>query len=59
MGMTDIAYEKGAAFLQTVESVVGRDRLDTFLRGYFDHFAFQPHELGAHGRVHEGEPAVD
>lgn len=38
----DVAYEKGAAFLQTVESVVGRDRLDKFLRGYFDHFAFQP-----------------
>ena len=41
-GMTDIAYEKGAAFLQTVESVVGRERLDKFLREYFDHFAFQP-----------------
>jgi hypothetical protein len=41
-GMTDIAYEKGSAFLQTVESVVGRERLDTFLRDYFDHFAFQP-----------------
>ncbi len=41
-GMTSIAYDKGAAFLQTVESVVGRERLDKFLRGYFDHFAFQP-----------------
>jgi aminopeptidase N len=41
-GTTDIAYEKGAAFLQTVESVVGRERLDAFLRDYFDHFAFQP-----------------
>ena len=41
-GMNDIAYEKGAAFLQTVESVVGRERLDKFLREYFDHFAFQP-----------------
>ncbi len=41
-GMGEIAYEKGAAFLQTVESVVGRDRLDKFLRGYFDHFTFQP-----------------
>ncbi len=41
-GMTDIAYEKGAAFLQTTESVVGRQRLDAFLRNYFDHFAFQP-----------------
>ena len=41
-GMADIAYEKGAAFLQTVESIVGRERLDAFLREYFDHFAFQP-----------------
>ncbi len=40
-GTTDIAYEKGAAFLQTVESVVGRERLDTWLRAYFDQFAFQ------------------
>src|SRR6185503_13074953 len=35
-------YEKGSNFLQAVESVVGRERLDAFLRGYFDHFAFQP-----------------
>ncbi|HEX6308253.1 MAG TPA: M1 family metallopeptidase [Longimicrobiales bacterium] len=41
-GMTDIAYEKGAAFLHTVESVVGRERLDAFLRRYFDAHAFQP-----------------
>jgi hypothetical protein len=41
-GTSNIAYEKGAAFLQTVESVVGRKRLDAFLREYFDHFAFQP-----------------
>jgi aminopeptidase N len=41
-GMTSIAYEKGSAFLQTVESVVGRQRLDAFLRQYFDAHAFQP-----------------
>jgi hypothetical protein len=41
-GMTDVAYEKGAAFLHTVESVTGRDRLDKFLRQYFDDFAFKP-----------------
>src|SRR4029078_6772940 len=41
-GTGDVAYEKGAAFLQTVESVVGRERLDKFLREYFDHFQFQP-----------------
>ena len=41
-GMTSIAYEKGSAFLQTVESVVGRQRLDAFLKQYFDAHAFQP-----------------
>ena len=41
-GATDIPYEKGSAFLLTIESVVGRARLDTFLREYFDRFAFQP-----------------
>ncbi|HSJ15112.1 MAG TPA: M1 family metallopeptidase [Longimicrobiales bacterium] len=41
-GMTDVAYEKGSAFLQTIEAAVGRDRLDGFLRDYFDRFAFQP-----------------
>jgi len=41
-GMTNIAYEKGAAFLQTIEAVVGRERLDAFLRAYFERFAFQP-----------------
>jgi len=39
---SNIAYEKGSAFLQTVESVVGRQRLDAFLREYFGRFAFQP-----------------
>lgn len=38
----NIAYEKGAAFLETVESVVGRPRLDAFLRDYFSHYSFQP-----------------
>jgi aminopeptidase N len=41
-GMTNVAYDKGAAFLQLVESVVGRERLDAWLRAYFDEFAFQP-----------------
>jgi leukotriene-A4 hydrolase len=40
--VTDIAYEKGSAFLQTVESVVGRERIDAWLRSYFDRHAFQP-----------------
>ncbi len=42
VGFTDIAYEKGSAFLETVESVVGRQRLDAFLRDYFNYFALQP-----------------
>jgi aminopeptidase N len=41
-GMTDIAYEKGALFLRTVEQAVGRERFDTYLRSYFDRHAFQP-----------------
>lgn len=41
-GMTNVAYEKGSALLQTIESVVGRRRLDQWLRGYFDRNAFKP-----------------
>ena len=41
-GMNDIAYEKGAAFLRTIEQAVGRERFDAYLRGYFDRHAFQP-----------------
>lgn len=40
-GVTDIAYEKGYAFLRRIEEEVGRDRFDAFLRDYFDRFAFQ------------------
>jgi aminopeptidase N len=40
-GMTDVAYEKGAAFLRTIEHAVGRERFDAWLRSYFDRFAFQ------------------
>lgn len=40
-GMTDIAYEKGYGLLRLLESKVGRERFDAFLRGYFDRFAFQ------------------
>jgi len=41
-GTTDIAYEKGAEFLRTMEAVVGRDRFDAWLKGWFDRHAFQP-----------------
>jgi aminopeptidase N len=38
--VSDIAYEKGATFLRTIEATVGRDTFDAFLRGYFDRHAF-------------------
>src|SRR5690606_21421998 len=41
-GMTAIAYDKGAAFLRTIEVAAGRERFDAFLRDYFDRHAFQP-----------------
>ena len=41
-GLTDIAYEKGAAFLRTIEAAVGRERFDPYMRGWFDRHAFQP-----------------
>jgi len=40
-GMTEVAYEKGAAFLRLLEAKVGRPKFDAFLRDYFDRFAFQ------------------
>ena len=41
-GLTDIAYEKGAAFLRTIEAVVGRERFDAYLKGWFNRHMFQP-----------------
>jgi leukotriene-A4 hydrolase len=40
-GFTNIPYEKGRLFLNYLDAKFGRDRFDTFLRGYFDHFAFK------------------
>ena len=40
--MTDIAYEKGAAFLETIERIVGREKFDVWLKSYFDRNAFRP-----------------
>lgn len=39
-GMTDVAYVKGAFFLKTLESNVGRNKMDVFLNSYFNHFKF-------------------
>jgi leukotriene-A4 hydrolase len=41
-GMSAVAYDKGAAFLRTIERIVGRERFDAYLRAYFDRHAFQP-----------------
>jgi hypothetical protein len=41
-GLSDIAYEKGAAFMRTIEANVGRERFDAWLKGWFDRHAFQP-----------------
>jgi aminopeptidase N len=40
-GFTNVPYEKGALFLRQLEETFGRARFDEFLKGYFDHFAFQ------------------
>jgi aminopeptidase N len=40
-GMTDVAYEKGYAFLRTIEEKVGRAKFDAFVRNYFDAHAFE------------------
>jgi len=41
-GLTEIAYEKGAAFLRTIEQAVGRERFDAWLKGWFERHKFQP-----------------
>jgi len=41
-GLTDIAYEKGAAFLRTIEAAVGRERFDEWLKGWFSRHKFAP-----------------
>lgn len=41
-GNSGIIYDKGAAFMRTVETIVGRERFDAWLRQWFDNHAFQP-----------------
>ncbi|OWP62582.1 aminopeptidase [Hymenobacter amundsenii] len=40
-GLTEIAYEKGDYLLLTLEHLVGRPALDTFIKEYFARHAFQ------------------
>jgi aminopeptidase N len=36
-----VPYEKGRLFLTYLDAKFGREHFDEFLKGYFDHFAFQ------------------
>jgi aminopeptidase N len=38
---SEVPYEKGRLFLNYLDAKFGRERFDTFLRGYFEHFAFK------------------
>jgi leukotriene A-4 hydrolase/aminopeptidase len=40
-GSTGVPYEKGALLLRYLEEMFGREKFDQFVKGYFDHFAFQ------------------
>lgn len=40
-GMTAVAYDKGAAFLRRLEEVFGREKMDAFLRAWFDEHSFR------------------
>jgi aminopeptidase N len=39
--LSDVAYSKGSWFLRTLEQRFGRAAFDDYLKGYFNHFAFQ------------------
>lgn len=45
--MTEIAYEKGALLLRTLEQRLGRARFDEFLRARFDRLAFRSSDTTA------------
>jgi aminopeptidase N len=38
--LSDVAYDKGSWFLRALEQKFGRGHFDTWLKGYFDHFAW-------------------
>jgi hypothetical protein len=41
LGVSDIAYEKGALFIKHIENTVGKEAFDEFLNGYFVKHSFQ------------------
>jgi leukotriene-A4 hydrolase len=45
-GTSQIAYEKGALFLYAIAEVVGRERWDRFVHGYFEENAFRSMDTG-------------
>jgi leukotriene-A4 hydrolase len=63
-GMTDIAYEKGATFLRTIEKAVGRERWDAYLKDYFARHAFQSQTTAGfvadlHANLIKGDPKLE
>lgn len=40
-GMTDVAYEKGYLFVALLEETFGREKVDQFLKEYFEAFKFE------------------
>lgn len=40
LGVSDIAYEKGALFIKHIETAVGKEKFDEFLNGYFTRHSF-------------------
>ncbi len=40
-GVTDIAYEKGYFLLRMIEAEIGREKMDNFVRNYFNEHAFK------------------
>jgi len=61
--MTQVPYVKGALMLRMLEEKYGRTKFDAFLRGYFQHYAFQSitHQefLTELGRAFPGEDVSD
>jgi leukotriene-A4 hydrolase len=60
---SDLAYEKGALFLRTIEQAVGRETFDAFLRRRFDRRAFQSSdtlafETEANAELFAGHPQL-
>jgi leukotriene-A4 hydrolase len=63
-GMTQVAYDKGAAFLRMLEQELGRRTWDAYLRSYFERHAFQSMTTeqfiaDLKANVVRGEPSIE